>query len=634
MPEKSHHVAEQFVKALSGLFSAKANPFTAGRLEVEREIMAAIGERFVPRKPEDTTAKSHHMSANVKTIDRCAQHYSDYARRELKVTRDPEWQHDLENLLLYQLYATYREPQDRDPNCPGPSIDRLVLIGARIEHLRKRGEDCAELLRLAQDYTQHVLWPAYRRDFRDSLGSITTSSESSPIYDNDGAHWFAVLFQIRRAFFLCKLLVGLGASPEASSLRAQIWNAIFGGRGLRVYCDRLWECLPQAPLLIMGPTGSGKELVARAIGFSSYLAFDPKQEFEADGNFTALFFPSNVCEVSPSLLESYLFGHRKGAYTGANENRDGLFQSRGCETILMDEIAELPRQLQVKLLRVLESRQFQRLGESRTWEALKARLVFATNKDLSSLVEQGEFRQDFLSRISTVRIVCPGLTESLDSLCAVNHQTACGPLTGQVDLRRLVRVIVAQELLEPPELQLGEVQTSVMDARVELITHNGQAKKGRESELEKLARKRDTSRHMQARKLAEIERFTQGILAWLNSHGGLELLRRLPGNFRDLRNMVSSLLRTGDFNDNSVPRRDSSDSSDSSGSSGGTGAMAESGLLEAEELARVQAGDLTLDELKTVYCRAVYKAADDNCSLAGRQLGIDRRQVKRIIGDG
>jgi transcriptional regulator with GAF, ATPase, and Fis domain len=164
--------------------------------------------------------------------------------------------------------------------------------------------------------------------------------------------------------------------------------------------------------LITGPSGTGKELVARAIGLSRYIPFDPERETFAatlDGAFHAL----NVSALSPTLIESELFGHRKGAFTGAVQDRIGWLEA--CPpfgAVLLDEVGEIDAAIQVKLLRVLQTREFSRIGET-TPRAFQGKLIAATNRDLAAEMRAGRFREDLYYRLCSDLIVTPSLRDQL-----------------------------------------------------------------------------------------------------------------------------------------------------------------------------------------------------------------------------
>ena len=151
----------------------------------------------------------------------------------------------------------------------------------------------------------------------------------------------------------------------------------------------------QVNVLITGESGTGKELVAKALHQNSDRKNQP-------------FVPINCGAIPENLLESELFGHEKGAFTGANRRKEGLFESANNGTLFLDEIGELPMGMQVKLLRVLQEREFRRVGGTNTI-SLNIRLVAATNQDLSERIKEGSFREDLFYRLNVVSIELPPL---------------------------------------------------------------------------------------------------------------------------------------------------------------------------------------------------------------------------------
>ena len=162
------------------------------------------------------------------------------------------------------------------------------------------------------------------------------------------------------------------------------------------------------PVLIEGESGSGKELAAAALHRLSERAAKP---------YLAL----NCAAISPSLVEATLFGHSKGAFTGASGSRAGYFEDASDGTLFLDEIGELPLDLQPKLLRVLENGEFQRIGETQARHS-SARIIAVTNRDLKKEVREGRFRADLYHRLSVFTIAIPALRElGNDSIRLLEH---------------------------------------------------------------------------------------------------------------------------------------------------------------------------------------------------------------------
>ena len=157
-----------------------------------------------------------------------------------------------------------------------------------------------------------------------------------------------------------------------------------------------------ATVLLTGETGTGKELIARAIHELSLRATGP-------------FIRVNCGALSESLLESELFGHVKGAFTNAFENRTGRFEAAHGGTIFLDEINSVSYQLQVKLLRVLQEHEFERVGDTRTIQ-VDCRIVAATNRDLMDEIDEGNFREDLYYRLNVVPIDLPPLRDRTDDI--------------------------------------------------------------------------------------------------------------------------------------------------------------------------------------------------------------------------
>lgn len=153
----------------------------------------------------------------------------------------------------------------------------------------------------------------------------------------------------------------------------------------------------QAPIYISGESGSGKELVARMI-------------HARGARSNASFVPVNCGAIPSELMESEFFGHRKGSFSGAHEDKEGLFKAAHGGTLFLDEVADLPLSMQVKLLRAIQEKAVRAVG-AQSEERIDVRILSATHKDLEKMVEQGEFRQDLFYRINVIRLDVPSLRE-------------------------------------------------------------------------------------------------------------------------------------------------------------------------------------------------------------------------------
>jgi DNA-binding NtrC family response regulator len=190
-------------------------------------------------------------------------------------------------------------------------------------------------------------------------------------------------------------------------------NAEGGLLGRSICIDKLRQQVTQFanapfPVLIEGESGSGKELVARSLHLTSH---------RADRPFLAL----NCAAISPTLVEPTLFGYAKGAFTGATTSRAGYFEDANDSTLFLDEIGELPLELQAKLLRVLENGEFQRVGETQS-RVSNARVVAATNRDMRQEIRNGRFRADLYHRLSVFTLAVPPLRDlGQDKVLLLDH---------------------------------------------------------------------------------------------------------------------------------------------------------------------------------------------------------------------
>lgn len=183
---------------------------------------------------------------------------------------------------------------------------------------------------------------------------------------------------------------------EQLDTRYGIENIIGNSKAMAEVCDRIRQVADsRATVMVKGESGTGKELVAHAIHRLSPRARAP-------------FVPVHCAALTPSLLESELFGHEKGAFTGATERRKGRFETADGGTLFLDEIGEVDTSIQVKILRVLEERRFERVGGNETID-VDVRVITATNRDLKKMVDQGEFREDLYYRLHVVPIDIPPL---------------------------------------------------------------------------------------------------------------------------------------------------------------------------------------------------------------------------------
>ena len=209
------------------------------------------------------------------------------------------------------------------------------------------------------------------------IGAVETLTDMSTLVSQQFE-----ISQLRRSLHLDQGYYGLiGKSPLMQNLFELIENV----------------AQTEAPVIITGPSGTGKELVARAIHEASDRSGQP-------------FVKVNCSALNENLLESELFGHVKGAYSGAEKTRIGRFEAAHGGTIFLDEIGDISPTIQVKLLRTLEEKEIERVGDNQSIK-VDVRVLSATNKDLESLVKQNQFRDDLYFRINVFPINCPPLKE-------------------------------------------------------------------------------------------------------------------------------------------------------------------------------------------------------------------------------
>lgn len=418
-------VAVDYSRCMSSLLSAEERAVAAalvalGRLNPflpERRIWEAraLGEAFVPG-PAVWSLGDGGENPNVQLAAEAALQVAEHMRRGLSRRSASVEERALYAgsvfLVLYHRYQPEIDAAhaDADPEQPPPVLEAYA---------------------------------SFLRDFHRYFG---VCGPPEPEVDTP-AHLFACFFQIMRAF---ETILGtiVGGSMPAARLRAAAWQSIFSFDAGR-YRRFLFRSMPDVPTLITGPTGTGKELVARAIGLSGYIPFD-----EAQGRFAhhPTFLPLHLAALPSTLVEAELFGHSKGSFTGAIADREGwLARCPRGGTIFLDEIGELEPMLQVKILRVLEQRTFSPVGQVRVRPFL-GKVVAATNRDLPAAIAAGTFRRDLYYRLCGDRIEVPDLRQRLDA--------------DPAELGRILRALIGRMV---PELYVDEVcsdvAAAILDAR-------------------------------------------------------------------------------------------------------------------------------------------------------------------------
>jgi DNA-binding NtrC family response regulator len=364
----------RFLQAAAGL--AYSNPFLPERIEWER---AALGREYVESEPVWSVSVAD-PEADLPNLLRIYEklgvlieslHGRLAAAHDLHPDDLAAYEESVHSLLYQRYYASFRDAQGR-----------------------------------FQFYKQFLA------DWNRYLGMPSKRIESSL----RPSHVFACYYQIQRAFQAIFFHV-IGSSMPAARLRASIWQSIFT-HDMRRYRRTLYQRMSDFPTLITGPSGTGKEVVARAIAGARYIPFDPERlDFagRTAGVVAETFFPINVAALSPALIESELFGHRRGSFTGAISDRKGWLET--CPvlgSVFLDELGEMDLLLQVKLLRAIESRRFSPVGDTALRE-FRGKLIAATNRDLRVEIRNGRFREDLYYRLCADLIRTPSLREQIDA---------------------------------------------------------------------------------------------------------------------------------------------------------------------------------------------------------------------------
>ena len=230
-------------------------------------------------------------------------------------------------------------------------------------------------------------------------------------FDEERAtRYFALYYQLRRGFYFIHRGLA-GRSESMRRLREALWNNIFT-HDMRGFEAALWNRMEDFSTLILGETGTGKGSAASAIGRSAFIPYLARERRFA-ASFTETFLATNLSQFPETLIESELFGHRKGAFTSAFDNYQGVFERCSPHgALFLDEIGEVSIPVQIKLLQVLQERTFTPLG-GRDKKRFSGRVIAATNQPLDSLRREGRFRADFFYRLCSDVIEMPTLRARL-----------------------------------------------------------------------------------------------------------------------------------------------------------------------------------------------------------------------------
>jgi two-component system, NtrC family, response regulator HydG len=303
----------------------------------------------------------------------------------------------------------------------------LVVVSARLadlgdRDLRKWDEPDRELLEMALVFdVYHRFGPQFERLIADEITGgrarrvpfakdVLRALERHGMARESACRYVALFWQLRRAFYFIERSLP-GQTPSMRRLRESLWSSVLSS-DVRLYAQSLWRKMEDFSTFLVGETGTGKGAAAAAIGRSGFIPFDDRTEsFVA--SFTDAFLAINLSQFSTGLVESELFGHKKGAFTGAVDTHPGIFQRCSAfGSIFLDEIGDVGLEVQVKLLRVLQERVFQPVG-SHEEARFRGRVIAATNRSIAQLRATGRFRDDFYYRLCSNVVALPTLRERL-----------------------------------------------------------------------------------------------------------------------------------------------------------------------------------------------------------------------------
>jgi DNA-binding NtrC family response regulator len=264
----------------------------------------------------------------------------------------------------------------------------------------------------------------------------------------DSLRYLALSYQLRRAYyFIYRTLVG--RSESMKKLRQNLWTNVFT-HNIDLYDRYLWNRMEDFSTLLLGETGTGKGTAAMAIGRSGFIPFNERKRTFVE-SFTRSFVSLNLSQFPDTLIESELFGHKKGAFTGAVKDHRGVFDHCSPHgAILLDEVGELSIPIQIKLLQVLQDRKYSPVG-SHIEGRFQGRVIAATNRSMADIEDRKIFRDDFYYRLCSDIIVVPPLRErirespkELDDLLKFTVKRMIG--RPSPELLDMVRDVIARQL--------------------------------------------------------------------------------------------------------------------------------------------------------------------------------------------
>lgn len=385
-----------FTKVLHAAFS---NPFSEDRLKLDLQISAADSSLD---RPEITDRAIGEVNQQLLGLDKGGD-----AKLSCFSGKDAELMH---TVYLFEIYHRYMNDFDRH-------ILQQIEVGDRTQPVQ---------------FAPQAMAAFYRRGFSEL----------------EACKYLSFFFQMRRAFFfITRDLVG--ECPSMQEFRCRLWQSLFT-HDPKWFETYLWNRMEDFSTLLLGETGVGKGAAAAAIGRSGHIPFDDKTgKFKE--SFTRAFISRNLSQYPESLIESELFGHSKGAFTGAISDYKGVFcQCTPHGAIFLDEIGDLSPQVQIKLLQVLQERNFSPVGSHEKLR-FSGRVIAATNRSLDVLRKEGKFRDDFFYRLCSEVITIPPLRQrvqenpqELESLLERVLERITG--NGETGLGGEIKMILEQSL--------------------------------------------------------------------------------------------------------------------------------------------------------------------------------------------
>ncbi len=297
------------------------------------------------------------------------------------------------------------EGYEVEPVQGGEAAKELIRSGEfdlMLSDIRMSPINGMELLKVARNLT-----PGLTTIMLTAYGSVETAIEALKLgafdYVTKPFKVDELLITVQRALEYSQALTENADLKRQLGSRYHIENIIAESHAMQNVCEMIQRVAPSdTTVLIYGESGTGKELVAQAVHAYSR---------RSKGKFLAV----NCAALPEALLESEMFGHVKGAFTGAVSNKEGLFEAANSGTIFLDEVGAMPLSIQGKLLRVLQEKEVRRVGSNETLK-VDARVVAATNVPLEKLIEDGTFREDLYYRLSVIPIEIPPLRERPDDI--------------------------------------------------------------------------------------------------------------------------------------------------------------------------------------------------------------------------